>query len=110
MAAEIDRRTNTGAGMSAVIATAVAWTRAAWRLVVAVRRRRQLSRLADHDDRMLADIGLTRSDVHDACSEPLWRDPTSMLSRRVSRRHAKPETSTQNSAKGVKRPSAPSAN
>jgi uncharacterized protein YjiS (DUF1127 family) len=110
MAAEIDRRTNTGAGMSTVIATAVAWTRAAWRLVVAVRRRRQLSRLADHDDRMLADIGLTRSDVHDACSEPLWRDPTSMLSRRVNRRHANSQSSTQNNANGVKRRSAPSTN
>jgi hypothetical protein len=38
--------------------------------------------LADLDDRMLADIGLTRTDLRDACSEPLWRDPTSMLARR----------------------------
>ena len=28
------------------------------------------------DDRMLADIGLTRGDVRDAFSEPVWRDPT----------------------------------
>ena len=36
------------------------------------------------DDRMLADIGLTRGDVRDAYSEPVWRDPTAIL---VSRAH-----------------------
>ena len=86
MAADIDRKTNTSAGLSAVIATPAAWTRAAWQLVVAVRHRRELSHLADRDDRMLADIGLTRRDLHDARAEPLWHDPTSMLSRRVGHR------------------------
>ena len=52
-----------------------------WRLIVAVKHRRELAHLADLDDRMLADIGLTRTDLRDACSEPLWRDPTSMLTR-----------------------------
>jgi hypothetical protein len=33
---------------------------------------------------MLADIGLTRGDVRDAVSEPVWRDPTALL---VSRSH-----------------------
>jgi hypothetical protein len=33
---------------------------------------------------MLADIGLTRGDVRDAYSEPVWRDPTAIL---VSRAH-----------------------
>ena len=35
------------------------------------------------DDRMLADIGLTRSDLRDAYAEPLWRDPTDVLAGRA---------------------------
>ena len=31
------------------------------------------------DDRMLADIGLTRADVESALLEPVWRDPTRRL-------------------------------
>jgi uncharacterized protein YjiS (DUF1127 family) len=79
--------------------------RAAWQLVVAVRHRRELALLADRDDRMLADIGLTRGDLHDARAEPLWHDPTSMLSRRVSRRRAF-ERPAQNSALARSTPSA----
>src|ERR1700730_7306146 len=57
-----------------------------WRLIVAIKHRRELAHLADLDGRMLADIGLTRTDLRDACSEPLWRDPTSMLARRAGGR------------------------
>jgi uncharacterized protein YjiS (DUF1127 family) len=42
--------------------------------------------LAGLDSRMLADIGLTRSDVHDAFSAPLWEDPTTLLSERAIER------------------------
>ena len=35
---------------------------------------------------MLADIGLTRSDLRDAYSEPLWHDPTDVLARRAAER------------------------
>jgi hypothetical protein len=56
-----------------------------WQIVVA---RRALARLADRDDRMLADIGLTRSDLRDAGSAPLWQNPTRTLEQRVSRRRA----------------------
>ena len=42
--------------------------------------------LASLDDRMLADIGLTRGDVRDAFSEPVWRDPTAILVSRVHER------------------------
>jgi uncharacterized protein YjiS (DUF1127 family) len=78
-----------------------------WRLVVAIKHRRELAHLADFDDRMLADIGLTRTDLRDAYAEPLWQDPTSMLARRaaerrVSRRRAAFELWTQNTAKVVK--------
>ena len=49
-----------------------------------VKNRRDAASLAGLDDRMLADIGLTRGDLRDAISEPVWRDPTAIL---VSRAH-----------------------
>lgn len=49
-----------------------------------IKNRRDASMLAGLDDRMLADIGLTRGDLRDAYSEPVWRDPTAIL---VSRAH-----------------------
>jgi uncharacterized protein YjiS (DUF1127 family) len=57
--------------------------------------RRDMQVLAGFDDRMLADIGLTRGDVRDAVAEPLWRDPTNILvaraqERRLSRRRPAP--------------------
>jgi uncharacterized protein YjiS (DUF1127 family) len=54
--------------------------------VRAYRNRRDLQILAGFDDRMLADIGLTRGDVRDAVAEPLWRDPTNILVSRVHER------------------------
>ncbi len=57
------------------------------------RSRREMRMLAGFDDRMLADIGLNRSDVRDAVAEPLWRDPTRVLVRRArERRLARPAT------------------
>ena len=55
----------------------------------ALKNRRQAEMLAGMDDRMLADIGLTRSDLRDAYAEPLWRDPTDVLAGRAhdKRRH-----------------------
>ena len=58
-----------------------------WRVVVAIKHRRELAHLADFDERMLADIGVTRTDLREAYSEPLWRDPTSMLARRAGGGH-----------------------
>ena len=52
--------------------------------VQSVKNRHDATMLAGLDDRMLADIGLTRGDVRDAFSEPVWRDPTDLL---VSRAH-----------------------
>src|SRR4051812_36274153 len=49
-----------------------------------VKNRREATMLAGLDDRMLADIGLTRGDLRDAYSEPVWSDPTAIL---VSRSH-----------------------
>ena len=50
---------------------------------------RMLNELARADDRMLRDIGLTRSDLRDAAAEPLYRDPTEVLAGRVEGVHAR---------------------
>jgi uncharacterized protein YjiS (DUF1127 family) len=55
-------------------------------VVRAVRNRHDANVLAGLDRHMLADIGLTRSDVHDAFSAPLWEDPTALLSERAIER------------------------
>lgn len=52
----------------------------------AFRHRRDARMLAGLDGRMLADIGITRSDIHDAFSEPLWADPTALLRERAIER------------------------
>ncbi len=53
-------------------------------LIQVFKSRQDAAVLAGLDDRMLADIGLTRGDVRDAVAEPAWRDPTALL---VSRAH-----------------------
>jgi uncharacterized protein YjiS (DUF1127 family) len=71
---------------SLAIGAAAPFARAIRRLVRALKNRRDAHRLAGLDDRMLADIGLTRSDLHDAYSEPLWHDPTDVLVQRAAER------------------------
>lgn len=56
------------------------------RIGVVARHRREAAALAGFNDRMLADIGLTRSDLHDAYAEPWWRDPSRILARRARER------------------------
>ncbi|MGH6742838.1 MAG: DUF1127 domain-containing protein [Bradyrhizobium sp.] len=58
------------------------------RLGKRIQNRRDATRLAELDERMLADLGLTRSDLRDAYAEPLWRDPTDVLARRSVERHS----------------------
>jgi uncharacterized protein YjiS (DUF1127 family) len=53
----------------------------AWRLAGALGRRRELRRLIDCDDHVLADLGLTRDDLRRALSKPFWRDPTAGMAR-----------------------------
>ncbi len=48
-----------------------------------LKNRRNARQMAGMDDRMLADIGLTRSDLRDAYAQPLWRDPTDVLAGRA---------------------------
>ena len=69
----------------AVAGIAVASAR---QFVQMVKNRRDASVLAGMDDRMLADIGLTRGDLRDAISEPVWRDPTAILVSRAQERRS----------------------
>ncbi|HXW24967.1 MAG TPA: DUF1127 domain-containing protein [Xanthobacteraceae bacterium] len=55
-------------------------------VAVAFRHRHDAVVLMRLDDRMLADIGLTRRDVREAFNEPLWHDPTALLVNRIARR------------------------
>lgn len=55
-------------------------------LVKAFRHRSDLTMLGRFDDRMLADIGLTRGDLRDAAAEPIWRDGTQLLVKRARER------------------------
>jgi uncharacterized protein YjiS (DUF1127 family) len=78
------------AAVNAILGFAVARVRNVFQLV---KNRRDAVTLAGLDDRMLADIGLTRGDLRDAVSEPVWRDPTAILvsrahERRINRRRA----------------------
>jgi uncharacterized protein YjiS (DUF1127 family) len=68
------------------IAAAVRARRSIRRLIERVKNRHDVARLANLDDRMLADIGLCRSDLRDAFSELPWRDPSDVLARRAAER------------------------
>ena len=57
-------------------------------LARARRHRREAQALAGLDRRMLADIGITRSDVSDAFSAPFWDDPTELLNERARERRS----------------------
>lgn len=67
-----------------LIARLVAGTAA---LLRAVEHRREIRHLAEFDERALKDIGLTRSDVLGALSQPLYKDPGApFVVRSVARR------------------------
>ena len=51
------------------VAQRVFWTLREWR-----RRARDRSQLAQLDDRMLRDIGLTRADAEFLSNKPFWRE------------------------------------
>jgi len=67
----------------ALLAFVTYWLKA---LARARRHRREARMLAGLDRRMLADIGITRSDLRDAFSEPFWDDPTALLRERAIER------------------------
>jgi uncharacterized protein YjiS (DUF1127 family) len=69
-----------------------------------LQRRHELRMLAGFDDRMLADIGLTRGDLRDAVAQPMWHDPTAILVSRVcERRQARHAVGLVRSARELKR-------
>ena len=55
-------------------------------IVRAAKNRHAARMLGKLDDRMLADIGLTRSDLRDAYAGSPWQDPTDMLAQRAAER------------------------
>jgi uncharacterized protein YjiS (DUF1127 family) len=80
-------------------------TRQVVRLDRAMRNRQAMRVLARMDDRMLADIGLSRGDLQAACAQSLWRDPGHLLrARALERRLARFGISH---GFGAKRPPAP---
>jgi uncharacterized protein YjiS (DUF1127 family) len=68
------------AALSRSAARALPWIR---NFVVALKHRRQLRCLRESGDHRLADIGIDRDDLRGALSQPLWRDPTAALARRM---------------------------
>jgi uncharacterized protein YjiS (DUF1127 family) len=56
------------------------------RVLEAAKHRKDMALLARADDRMLADIGLTRSDLRDAFAGRVWEDPTILLRTRALER------------------------
>jgi uncharacterized protein YjiS (DUF1127 family) len=75
-------------GFASLLALLTHWLRQVSR---ARRHRREAAILAGLDRRMLADMGITRSDLRDAFSEPFWDDPTALLRERaIERRLASP--------------------
>lgn len=54
------------------------------------RHRREVMRLADLDDHLLKDIGLTRSQVSGALARPLLADPSRVLARTAPKAGGKP--------------------
>lgn len=56
------------------------------RILTAFEHRREVRQLAELDDRILKDIGLSRGDVETALLEPMFRNPSVLLVR-SSERH-----------------------
>lgn len=55
---------------------------------VSITRRRQIEALGALDDRMLADIGVTRADLEEAARWSLWGDPGERLAEIAEERRA----------------------
>ncbi len=81
----------------ALVALVTYWLK---QLARARRNRREAQILAGLDRHMLADIGITRADLNDALSGPLWEDPTALLRERAIERRLYRVTPAQ-SAPGV---------
>jgi uncharacterized protein YjiS (DUF1127 family) len=69
------------AGLAIVSRTVRTALRQIGGLMKAIQHRREVRHLAELDDRILKDIGLSRADVHGALAEPFYRNPSSVLVR-----------------------------
>jgi uncharacterized protein YjiS (DUF1127 family) len=65
-----------------LLQTVLGWFRQAYK---SWKNRKAVATLADFDDHMLADLGLTRGDVRDALNLPFASDPGRELQFRASR-------------------------
>jgi uncharacterized protein YjiS (DUF1127 family) len=70
----------------ALVAFGRALARGARRVAQGMENRRAAQALARLDEHMLADIGLTRGDLHDAYAGSIWSDPTALLRARALER------------------------
>lgn len=70
-------------GLAALPFAVLHWLK---RVARAYQHRRELAALAAVDRYLLSDIGITRSDLQDAFSEPLWEDPSALLRDRALER------------------------
>ena len=86
---------------ASLVAMVAYWLKAVAR---ARRHRREAVALAGLDRRMLADIGISRSDIRDAFSEPFWEDPTALLRERALVRRWGRALMREEAAKGFNRP------
>ena len=87
---------------ASLVAMVAYWLKAVAR---ARRHRREAVALAGLDRRMLADIGISRSDIRDAFSEPFWEDPTALLRERAMERRWGQALMREEAEKGFRRPS-----
>jgi uncharacterized protein YjiS (DUF1127 family) len=71
-------------GFASLVSLVAYWLK---QLAQARRHRREARALAGLDRYMLADIGISRADVHDAFSARFWEDPTELLAMRADDRH-----------------------
>lgn len=71
-----------------VRAFAVSASRRLKALAVTMTRRKQIEALGGLDDRMLADIGVTRADLAEAARWSLWGDPGERLAQIAEERRA----------------------
>ena len=79
-------------GFASLLALLTHWVK---QIARARRHRREAAMLAGLDRSMLADIGITRSDLRDAFSEPFWDDPTALLRERAIERRLNRVTPAQ---------------
>jgi uncharacterized protein YjiS (DUF1127 family) len=84
-------------GFGAVVAVVRAIVKQVDALAVAVRNRREVTRLLDADPAMLRDLGLTPMDLNCALAEPMWKDPSArLLVWSIERRAAARATAREN--------------